>query len=139
MKGKGGPLGMPLQVSGKRKRKPVVQCSLGEWKAICSRMKSCVPAPEGYSWRFVWSVKVGEEGKRGDCERREPKEGRSNGVMVVRVMKGMSETETEDVLIHEVAHAFDKWEHHSWQGDHSGTFYIWLGRIERRYRGQETG
>lgn len=119
-------------------RKPVVQCTTSEWKAICNRMRSSCPPPDGYAWRFVHSVKCGKEGNRGDCQRRPPKDGR-RGFMEIRILKGMSETETEDVLIHEVAHAFDKWDHHGWAGDHSDTFYIWLGRVERRYRAQETG
>lgn len=119
-------------------RKPVTQCTAKQWREMCAKMRSTCAAPEGYRWRFVHSVKVGKEEKRGDCERAMPKNDRP-GHMIVRVLKGMSETETEDVLIHEVGHAFDKWEHHGWAGDHSDTFYIWLGRIERRYRGQETG
>jgi len=119
-------------------RKPVVQCTAKEWKEMTRKMQACCPPPEGYVWHFVWSTKVLDENKRGDCERRDPTDGR-RGKCVVRVAKGLSETETSDILIHEVAHAFDMWTHHSWSGDHGSTFWIWVGRIFRRYWGLETG
>ena len=54
-------------------RKPVMQCTQSEWKHMTDRMRSCCPAPQGYSWRFMWSTKCLSDGNRGDCERREPK------------------------------------------------------------------
>jgi len=60
-------------------------------------------------------------------------------MMIVRVQKGMSQAETEDVLVHEAAHGFDQWGSHGWAGDHSTTFDIWHGRVARRYHGMETG
>jgi len=125
-------------------RKSVTQCTRGEWNNMTERMRSCCPAPEGYSWRFMWSTKVLDHGNRGDCERREPKKDEKGkiikrGQIIIRVAKGMSENETIDVLIHEVAHAYDMWTHHAWSGDHSDTFWIWNGRIYRRYWGLETG
>jgi len=86
----------------------------------------------------MWSTKCLKEGNRGDCERREPKDG-TRGAIIIRVAKGMSESETIDTLIHEVAHSYDMWTHHSWSGDHSDTFWIWVGRIYRRFWGLETG
>jgi len=92
----------------------------------------------------MWSTAVlDKDDRRGDCERREPKKDKRGqavrGQIIVRVAKGMSESETIDVLIHEVAHAYDMWTHHSWYGDHSDTFWIWVGRVYRRYWGLETG
>lgn len=119
-------------------RKPVPQCTQSEWKDMTDKMRSCCPAPQGYSWRFMWSKKCFSEGSRGDCERRQP-QGTQRGQILVRIGRGMSETETADILIHEVAHAYDMWTHHAWSGDHSATFWIWVGRVYRRYWGFETG
>jgi len=71
---------------------------------------------------------------RGDCDRTPGRDGRT-GTITIRVARGMSLTETRDILIHEIAHAFDRWDHHGWAGDHGDTFWIWHGRIYRRIWG----
>ncbi len=115
-------------------RKVVTQCTAAEWRSMCRRVKSCIPPPEGYAWRFVWSTAL--EGDEGDCSRVLGKDGRL-GTFRIRVAKGLSEKQTIDVLLHECAHAFDWTEHHGWLTDHSSTFWIWLGRLFRRYHGLE--
>ena len=75
---------------------------------------------------------------RGDCDRRAGRRG-GLGTITVRIARGMSESETVETLIHEVAHAFDAWTHHSWAGDHSDTWGVWYARVYRRYWGLETG
>ena len=117
-------------------RKPIVQCTAGEWRAIVQRMKSCVSPPEGYTWRFVWSATLEDHGR---ADRTLSKVEGRKGTFTVTIRKGMSESETTETLIHEVAHVFDKWDHHGWAGDHSDTYFIWYGRIHRRYHGLETG
>lgn len=116
-------------------RKLVTQCTDAEWKAMVNRVKSCCPPPEGYDWRFTRTASI-EDNDNGECTRKEGKDGK-RGVIVVRVRKGMSESETVDTLIHEVAHGYDMWTHHSWAGDHSDTFFLWYGRVYRRYWGSE--
>lgn len=115
-------------------RKPVTQCTAAEWREACRRVKSCIPPPENFSWRFVWSTAL--DGDEGDCSRVEPKGGRL-GVIRVRVAKGMSQRQTQDVLLHECAHGFQSWTHHGWCTDHDDIFWVWLGRLWRRYHGLE--
>ena len=122
-------------------RKPVTQCSLSEWRGICQHLRACVQPPEGYTWRLVWSAKL----SRPDSEHfgfviKRGKDKRGRGTVTVVIARGMSQSETEDTLLHEVAHVFDMWEHHhGWGGEHSDTFWLWLGRVYRRYHGLETG
>ena len=113
-------------------RKPVVRCTRSEWCAIKNRIHACCPPPEGYSWSLIRSDGVPSD-RRGDCERHESRRPGHRGKIVVRVATGMSESETVDVALHEVAHAYDAWCHHGWQDDHGDTFWIWLGRVYRRY------
>jgi hypothetical protein len=115
-----------------RGRTPIVQCTASEWRDACRTVRACVPPPDGFAWRFVWCRNLNDD--RGDCERRAGSAGRL-GVITIRIERGMSRNETIDVLIHEVAHAFDKWDHHGWSGDHSDTFWIWCGRVYRRFWG----
>jgi len=94
---------------------------------MVSRLRASCPAPEGWSWRFSRSASLGDDAL-GDCLRQK------NRVIRVRVAFGMSPTETLDTLIHEMAHGYDMWTHHSWNGDeHGDTFWIWSGRVYRRY------
>ena len=117
-----------------RGRTPVVQCTDTEWRVACRRMRATVPPPEGFSWRFAWSKTTGEN--FADCDRK-PGRGSRSGSMVIRVARGLSEAWTTELLIHEVAHAFDRWDNHGWSGDHSDTYWIWHGRIWRRFWGRE--
>lgn len=118
-------------------RKPIrYQCTDREWRDMCDKIRACCPPPEGYRWRFERSAKMAVEGnRRGFCSRLEPTD-KSPGRIWIRVQRGMSESETADVLIHEVAHSYDMWTHHAWAGDHSDTMWIWVGRVYRRFHGE---
>lgn len=120
-----------------RGRTPVKQCTDAEWRSMCRRMRATTAPPEGYAWRFQWCESMRTTGEdQADCARKPGRNGRT-GTMLIRIMRGISESETIELLIHEVAHAFDRWDHHGFGGDHSDTYFIWYGRIWRRYWGQE--
>ena len=64
----------------------------------------------------------------GDCLRQK------NRVIRVRVAFGMSPTETLDTLMHEMAHGYDMWTNHRWNGtEHGPTFWIWYGQVYNAY------
>lgn len=119
-----------------RGRKPVVQCTQAEWKEITRRMAASCSPPDGFVWRFVWAARcsLNDDGAAGTITRKEPTGGRP-GVLTIRIEKGESYQSTAATLIHEVAHAFDMWTHHSWAGDHSATFGVWWARVHCRYHG----
>lgn len=116
-------------------RKPVVQCTLSEWREITTKLRACCPPPEGYDWRFLWCKALSNGACVGECERKEPRKGRHRGTYYIRAAKGLSYQETLDTLMHEMAHAYDWGPHHGWAEEHSDTFWIWLGRIYRRWYG----
>lgn len=115
-------------------RKPITQCTAAEWREVTSQLKACCPAPEGYDWRFIWSRTLGDAAT-GEYRRKEST-ATSRGVVYVKVARGLSYCETIDTLMHEMAHAYDVHGHHAWAGHHSDTFWIWVGRIYRRWHGE---
>lgn len=117
-------------------RKPITQCTEGEWREISRKFRACIPPPEGYIWRLIFSKSLHDDW--GKCDRKDGRAGRP-GTIYIRITRGMSKSETEETLLHEAAHAFDMWTHHAWAGDHSDTFWLWMGRLYRRYHGMETG
>ena len=120
-----------------RGRKPIVQCTPHEWRELCNQLRACCPPPEGYDWRFVWCGELSGGDDLGGCSRTEPR-GVRRGTYRIKVIRGLSRIETLDTLIHEMAHAYDTtWgPHHGWGGNHSDTFWIWVGRIYRRWYGE---
>lgn len=121
-----------------RGRKPVTQCTRAEWRAMCSRMRSVMPPPDGYDWRFLW-VEARAGDARSDIERNpvclHHPTARRRGIIIVRVERGQSEAATAECLIHEVAHAFDIWTHHAFAGDHSATWGVWYARTYCQFWG----
>ena len=90
------------------------------------RMRACCPAPEGWHWALQRSRAL--DGDMGDCLRQK------NGTIRCRVAYGLSQTETLDTLMHEMAHGYDMWTQHAWNdNDHGATFWIWVGRLYRAY------
>lgn len=118
-----------------RGRTPITACTRSEWSSIIQRVHACIPPPEGYTWRFVWTTRLPPDWL-GDCSRIPAKTEGSRGTILVRILRGLSASETELIVIHEVAHAFDMWTHHGWGDDHGDTFFLWMGRIYRRYYSQ---
>lgn len=102
-------------------------CTKSEWREICDQFRACVPAPEGWRWSIRRVSKL-PPGQTGDCSR-------GTKIITIKVLSGMSWMETVDTLLHEAAHGFDRWDHHGWSGDHSDTFFIWFGRLYRRFHG----
>jgi len=122
-----------------RGRKPITQCTPGEWRTVVNELKACCPAPEGFEWRIMWCRGLGDKDSEdtGGYEIRAPV-GSKRGTIYIRIVKGLSRMETIDTLIHELAHAYDVTcsPHHGWASDHSDTFWIWVGRIYRRWHGE---
>lgn len=108
-------------------REAVKACTRREWQAILRDFRAAIPPPEGKEWRFKLTRKLAD-GQLGECSR-------TLKFVTLTVLQGLSVSETEDTLIHEAAHGFDRWDHHGWAGDHSDTFFLWYGRIYRKYHG----
>lgn len=102
-------------------------CTRQQWHAILRDFKAAIPPPNGREWRFRLVTDL-PENQLGECRR-------SGKYVTLTVLQGLSVSETEDTLLHEAAHGFDRWDHHGWSGDHSDTFFLWFGRIYRRYHG----
>lgn len=81
-------------------RKPITQCTRAEWDEIKSKARSMFPAPPGWKFVYVWAD-LGDD-CHGDCRRNFDRR-----TFTIRVARFMSRLQTEEVLIHEVAHAYD--------------------------------
>lgn len=126
-------------------RKPITQCTAREWRALCDRMRAVVAPPHRYSWRFMWSATVVREGAYGSAALRPPPyelDRGARGTAFIKVAKGMSVSETEETLIHEVAHALDSWSltgAGGGRGDHDEHYWIVYGKVWRAMYGARTG
>ena len=123
-------------------RKPVVECTAGEWRALCQLARATVPPPYRYAWNFVHSTGVGKIGREGDAElspRREALKENKTGRAIVRVAKGLSYGHTLLILIHEMAHALDSWSPAAQRGHHDVHFDIMHGQVYRSMMEAHTG
>ena len=126
--------GMPAR------RRTIPTCTAAQWRAILDQFNATIPPPGGWRWRVDRVPRRRLGGDHGDCDRVQlGRGGQPGGVIALRVADDMSDSETADVLLHEAAHGFDRWDTHGWGGDHGDTFWLWLGRLYRRYHGIETG
>jgi hypothetical protein len=122
-----------------------MQCTAAEWREMCERARATIPPPHRYSWRFMWSASLLKAGDYGTATLN-PKpyelELKERGVALVKVARGLSMSETEETLIHEIAHALDSWSltgAGGGRGDHDEHYWLVYGKVWRAMAGARTG
>ena len=97
-------------------RKPITQCTDGEWKAIVQHARAVCPPPAGWTYRIYRTRAMGDAA--GTCL-----VDREKKVITIKIGKGYSEPYTRDLMAHELAHAL-AWQHspHVFAADHDETW-----------------
>lgn len=93
----------------------------------------------------MWSASIRNDGDYGTANlnpRPYDLHQGQRGTALVKVARGLSQSETEETLIHEMAHALDSW---SWtgagggRGDHDEHYWLIYGNVWRAMAGARTG
>ncbi len=104
------------------------RCSDEYFRVITGHLRTVVPVPRGCSLAVQRvDLSVGENGYTT----------KSGRVFTIAIYSGLSEYETEHVLIHEWAHMLAWRPHHPLSGDHGPDWGVWYAAVYRKYYGVE--
>jgi hypothetical protein len=104
------------------------KCSDDFFRVIVGHLRTVCPVPRGCSLA-VHRVDL-TPGENGSCSK-------SGRVFTIEIYAGLSEYETEQVMIHEWAHMLAWRPHHPLSGDHGPDWGVWYSAVYRKYYGVE--
>lgn len=103
-------------------------CSARRFRSICDELRATCPTPRGMRVKFrrLSEAKLG--GLMGNTTQR----GRT---IVVDVCANLTETETEDTVLHEYAHVLSWRPFHAIMSDHDAMWGVAFAQVYRAYHG----